>query len=608
MKEPHTEGVATHGDPESCAAARKGGGEALTGARTGSVMSRENRQSGTPTPLSYAEGNTTQGRYREPSSGPTRSKTRSTCGTSPRENREIPKVLITDGVVGRAGKADGRTAAMHALGKSDRPMVPAKPPNKAGIPAAEAAEGRGLAKGNTGEQNAHRTQSRVRAHSALDRVREAAARDKKMRFTALLHHVDVDRLRAAFRALKRDAAPGVDGVTWEQYAEHLEENLQGLHRRLQQGAYRARPSRRAYIPKADGRQRPLGIASLEDKVVQRAVVEVLNAIYETDFLGFSYGFRAGRSQHNALDALEVALHRKVSWVLDADIRGYFDAIDHEWLVKFLEHRIGDRRILRLIQKWLSAGVMENGVWTQNEVGSPQGATVSPLMANIYLHYALDLWVQRWRKTQARGEVIIVRYADDFIVGFEHRTDAERFLAALRERLAKFRLELHPDKTRLIEFGRFALRDRQRRGEIGSPETFNFLGFTHICGRNIKAGRYQVQRRTMRARLTAKLQEVKTETQKRRHLPIPDQGRWLAAVLRGHYAYYGVPTNYHALDAFRRTVARHWHRSLRRRSQRSRLNWDRMRRVVARWLPSAKIVHPWPKQRFRVTTRGKSPVR
>jgi RNA-directed DNA polymerase len=608
MKELHIEGIANHDDPESCATAREGGGEVLAGARTGSVLSRENRQSGTPTQLSYAEGKTLRGRNREPSGGPARSETRSTCGTFSRENREIPRVLATDGVAGRAGKADGRTPAMHALGKSDRPIVPTKLPNNAGKPAAEAVEGRGLAKGNTGEQNAPRTQGRAGAHSALDRVREAAASNKGMRFTALLHHVDVDRLRTAFRALKKDAAPGVDGMTWEQYAEHLEDNLQGLHRRLHQGAYRARPSRRAYIPKADGRQRPLGIASLEDKIVQRAVVEVLNAIYETDFLGFSYGFRPGRSQHNALYALEVALHRKVSWVLDADIRGFFDAIDHEWLVKFVEHRVGDRRVLRLVQKWLSAGVMEHGEWTRSEVGSPQGATVSPLLANVYLHYVLDLWVQWWRKKQARGEVIVVRYADDFIVGFQHRIDAERFLVELRDRLAKFCLELHPGKTRLIEFGRFALRDRQRRGEVGSPETFNFLGFTHICACNRKAGRYQVQRRTMRKRMTAKLHEVKTEMQRRRELPIADQGRWLAAMLRGHYAYYGVPTNYYALDAFRSSVVRNWYRSLRRRSQRSGLDWNRMSRVVARWLPSANIVHPCPNDRFRVTTQGKSPVR
>lgn len=641
MKEPHIEGVATHDDPESCAAIREGRREALTGARTGSVLSRENRQSGTPTQLLYAEGNTPRGRYREPPGGPARSETRSTYGTFSRENREVPRAPATDGEAGRVGKAHGRTPTMHARRKSDRPIVPAKSPNKEGqrepedhgepytgtkvetpdtdkgAPTApkasaranaEEMEGRGLAKGNTAEQNAHRTQCRGRAPSALNRVREAAARNKRMRFTALLHHVTKDRLRMAFCALRKDAAPGTDGVTWEQYAQHLEGNLQDLHGRLHQGAYRAKPSRRVYIPKADGRQRPLGIAALEDKVVQRAVVEVLNAIYEVDFLGFSYGFRPGRSQHNALDALEVALHRKVSWVLDADIRGFFDAIDHEWLVKFVEHRVGDQRVLRLIQKWLTAGVMENGKWTQSAVGSPQGATVSPLLANIYLHYVLDLWVQRWRKRHALGEVIIVRYADDFIVGFQHRMDADRFLAELRDRLAEFRLELHPEKTRLIAFGRFALRDRERHGQSGSPETFSFLGFTHICGRNLKAGRYQVQRKTMRKRMTAKLHEVKADLQRRRHLPIEDQGRWLRSVVRGHYAYYGVPTNYRALDSFRSTVARLWYRSLLRRSQKARLNWTRMNRVIAYWLPSATIVHPWPNQRFRVNTQGKSPVR
>lgn len=641
MKEPHIEGVATHDVPESCVSAREDRREALTGARTGTVLSRENKQSGTPTQLLYAEGNTARGRYRKHPNGPARSETRGTCGTFLHENREVLGVPTADGVVGRVGKADGRTPATDAPRKSDRLEVPVKSPNKAerhrpethggpytgtkaetpdtdkGTPksskvsadiATEEMEGRSLAKENTDEQNAHRTQRRGRAPNALDRVREAAVRNKGMRFTALLHHVDVDRLRAAFKALKKGAAPGVDGVTWEQYAEHLEENIQGLHRRLRQGAYRPRPSRRVYIPKADGRQRPLGIASLEDKVVQRAVVEVLNAIYEKDFLGFSYGFRPGRSQHDALDALGVGLHEKVSWVLDADIRGFFDAIDHEWLTKFVEHRVGDPRVLRLIQKWLSAGVMEDGEWTQSKVGSPQGATVSPLLANIYLHYVLDLWVRQWRKRQAHGEVIIVRYADDFIVGFQFRRDAEQFLVELRERFAKFRLELHPDKTRLLEFGRFALRDRERRGQAGSPETFNFLGFTHICGRNLKAGKFQVQRRTMRTRMTAKLREVKTELQRRRHLPVTVQGRWLAAVVRGHIAYYGVPTNYNALDAFRSSVARLWHRSLLRRSQRSRVNWKRMGRIIARWLPSATIVHPWPHQRLRVTIQGKSPVR
>ncbi len=608
MKESHIEGVATHDDPESCATAREGEGEALTGVRTGAVLSREIRHSGTPTPLTEAEGNTSPGRYREPEGGPARSETRSTCRTFQHENREVPASLATDGVAGRVGKADGRTPAMYGAGKSDRSVVPMKASNKAGKPVAETSEGRGLAKGNMDEQNASRTQSRTSALSALDRVRQAAKREKGMQFTALLHHIDIDRLRTAFHALKKDAAPGVDGLTWEKYAGGVEENIRDLHVRLHQGAYRAKPSRRAYIPKTDGRKRPLGIAALEDKIVQRAMVEVLNAIYETDFLGFSYGFRPGRSQHNALDALAVGiLRKKVNWVLDADIRGFFDAIDHEWLTKFVEHRVGDGRVLRLIQKWLRAGVMEDGKWTQSEVGSPQGATVSPLLANIYLHYVLDLWVQQWRTRHACGDVIVVRYADDFIVGFQHRRDAERFLVELRERFAKFKLELHPDKTRLIAFGRFALLDRQRNGLPGQPETFNFLGFTHISGRT-KKGAFVLKRQTMRQRLAAKLHHVSTELQRRRHQPPREQGRWLHSVVRGHLAYYGVSTNGPTLESFRTQVIKSWHRSLRRRGDRRRLTWQRMGRLITRWIPSVRLVHPWPQRRFDVRTQGKSPVR
>ena len=513
-----------------------------------------------------------------------------------------------DGAGGRVGKAKGRVPTMHVMGQSDRSVVPVKPANNAGPSAAEQVEGRDLAKGNTGEQTAPRTQSRTGAPHALDRVREVATRNKRIRFTALLHHVDVDRLRAAFLALKKQAAAGVDGVTWEQYADGLDARLRDLHARLHQGAYRARPSRRVYIPKADGRPRPLGIASLEDKVVQRALVEVLNAIYEADFLGFSYGFRPGRRQHDALDALAVGLFRQpVKWMLDADIRGFFDTIDHEWLVRFLEHRIADRRVVRLIQKWLAAGVMEQGTWTASDVGSPQGATISPLLANIYLHYVLDVWIQRWRKTTAHGAVIVVRYADDFIVGFEVRGDAERFRDDLRARLAQFRLELHPTKTRLLEFGRYVRLNRERRGEARKPETFAFLGLTHICGRS-RAGRFLLLRHTERRRLTAKLRALSQDLRRRRHEPIKEQGRWLAAVVRGHIAYYGVPTNVRALGAFRTQVARRWHRALQRRSQRRRLPWTRMRRLVDHWLPPARIVHPWPTVRFDVRTRGKSPVR
>ncbi len=435
-------------------------------------------------------------------------------------------------------------------------------------------EGRGLAKGNTASKTRSGRRAGASAPSALDRVRRVAQEDKEARFTALLHHVSVDRLRAAYEALSRGAAPGVDGVTWRAYGQDLEANLQGLHQRLQRGAYRARPSRRAYIPKADGRLRPLGIAALEDKIVQRAVVEVLNAIYEVDFLGFSYGFRPARSPHHALDALAAGiLRRRVNWVLDADIRGFDDAIDHGWLRKFLEHRIADKRVLALIQKWLSAGVIEDGSWAACEEGTPQGASASPLLANVYLHYVFDLWAQQWRRRQARGDVVIVRFADDFIVGFEHRGDAERFDADLRERFAKFALKLHADKTRLIEFGRFAAQNRKARG-LGRPETFDFLGFTHICAKT-RNGRFMLKRITISKRMRAKLREVKHSLMQRRHLPIPEQGRWLASVVRGHLAYYAVPGNIDAVAAFRTQATRHWYRALRRRSQRSRLDWTRM---------------------------------
>lgn len=494
---------------------------------------------------------------------------------------------------------------MNGRGKSDGLIVPEKPPNKARTDrAAEAVEGRGPAKGNSAQRNALRTQGRAGAPSALDRVREVARRDKKVRFTALLHHVNVERLRKAYFSLKRDAAPGVDGMTWRRYGEDLERNLRDLCDRVHRGAYRAKPSRRAYIPKADGRQRPLGIAALEDKIVQRAVVEVLGAIFEEDFLGFSYGFRPGRSQHDALDALTVALERrKVNVVLDADIRDFFGTIKHEWLVKFVEHRIADKRVVRLIQKWLSAGVMEEGRWTACEEGTPQGATVSPVLANLYLHHVLDLWVQHWRRRKARGDVVIVRYADDFVMGFQHRTDAERLLADLRERFAKFGLQLHPEKTRLIEFGRFAARNRAARGE-GKPGTFNFLGFTHGCGKT-RNGKFCVLRQTMRKRMTAKLHEVKTELQRRRHDSIPEQGAWLGSVVRGYFEYHAVPRNQPAMKAFRYQIGSLWWRALRRRSQKDRTTADRMRRLIRRYLPPVRILHPYPDERFAARTRGGS---
>src|SRR6202049_391250 len=487
-------------------------------------------------------------------------------------------------------------------GKSDRPTVPGKSPNNAGQPATEGMEGRGLAKGNLPQQNASRTPSREDALSALERVRQAAKQDKKLRFTALLHHIyDPERLREAYFCLKKEAAPGVDGETWRDYGEAPEDNPQDRSHRLKRGAYRAKPVRRVYIPKADGRQRPLGVPALEDKIVQRAAVEGLNAIYETDFLGFSYGFRPGRSQHQALDALYTGLlTRKVNGVLDVDIRGFFDAISHEWLVKFIEHRIADRRVVRLIQKWLNAGVLEDGKRIRVEEGTPQGGSASPLLANVYLHYVFDLWVQAWRQKRAHGDVIVVRFADDIVAGFHSKADADQFRTELTERLKKFHLELHPVKTRLLEFGPHAIDQRRWRGE-GKPETFNFLGFTHICVKKRSNGRFTVLRQTIRTRLQTKLNAVQAELQRRMHEPIPEQGKWLQAVMGGHIRYYGVPMNQPALQLFRFQVGRLWHRALSRRSQNGRVLWARMRRHINRWLPPPKACHPYPLRRMGVIT-------
>jgi group II intron reverse transcriptase/maturase len=420
-----------------------------------------------------------------------------------------------------------------------------------------------------------------------------------MKFTALLHHLTVGLLRESFFALKREAAPGVDGTTWQEYETGLEDRLVDLHSRVHRGAYRAKPSRRVYIPKADGRQRPLGVAALEDKIVQQGVVTILNVIYEEDFLGFSYGFRPGRSQHQALDALSYALlQKKVNYVVDADIRSFFDRIDKSWMIKFMEHRVADRRILRLIQKWLNAGVMEEGQWSETEMGTPQGAVISPLLANIYLHYAFDLWVEAWRKKCAQGDVIVIRYADDTVLGFQHQAEADRFLQDLRERLGKFGLELHPDKTRRIEFGRSAEMSRKRRGE-GKPETFDFLGFTHICGKT-RHGAFTVRRQTISKRMRAKLQEIKQQLRRRMHEPVPQTGKWLQSVVQGYFNYHAVPGNLDRLGDFRARVTRFWRRTLRRRGQRRPINWARLHRLAERWLPRPRVLHPYPAQRFAAT--------
>jgi RNA-directed DNA polymerase len=503
---------------------------------------------------------------------------------------------------------------MHEREKSDPLVAPVKPTNKAGSPAAEPVEGSGGAKRNANQQSMDRTQSRDAMSQARARIREAAIRNPREKLTALLRHVTVDTLRWAFLNLRKNAAVGVDGVTWGHYATDIEHNLVDLHARVQRGAYRALPSRRVFIPKADGKQRPLGIAAIEDKIVQKAVTAILTPIYEAEFLGFSYGFRPGRGQHDALDALAFGIKtRKVCWILDADIARFFDTISHDRLVRFIEHRVGDRRIVRLIQKWLKAGVLEDGARIEAEEGTPQGAVISPLLANIYLHYVYDLWANQWRRRHATGDVIFVRYADDAVAGFEQRRDAERFLADPRERLATFASSLHPDKTRLLEFGGHAAERRAGRGE-GKPDTFDFLGFTHICGANRKSEGFQLWRKSSRKRLEAKLKAIKEEMRKRMHFPIAEQGRWLGSVLSGFFAYHAVPTNYARIDAFRFHIVRAWVRTLRRRGQNRPTTWEKMQRHIARYLPKARVLHPWPEQRFRVRHSrwepyaGKRPVR
>jgi len=487
---------------------------------------------------------------------------------------------------------------MHGSEKSDARVVAAKSANKSGQPEAESMEPRRATKENTDQKPESRTQCREIKVSGLERVRQRSKSQPKEKMTALMHHLTVEALWNAYDRLKRNAAPGVDGVTWQDYGEDLIARLTQLHQRVQNNRYHPQPTRRVYIAKADGRQRPLGIAALEDKIVQGAVVEVLNAIYEPAFMGYSHGFRPGRNPHQALDALAYGIRcRPVNWIIDADIARFFDTVNHDWLQRFLEHRIADRRLLRLIKLWQEAGVMEAGLHIISEEGTPQGAVISPVLANIYLHYVFDLWAHRWRQRHARGEVILVRYADDIVIGCEHEWEARRFMAELRERMELFNLKLHPEKTRLLEFGRHAMARRAQRGE-GKPETFNFLGFTHICGRS-RRGNFLLIRQTRRDRMRAKLRELKAELRKRMHYPIPVVGKWLRQVVQGHYQYYAVPTNSPRLSAFRYFVGRLWWRTLRRRSQRDGFSAKRLARLVADWLPPAHIIHPWPETRFAV---------
>lgn len=471
---------------------------------------------------------------------------------------------------------------------------------------AESVEVRGPAKENASRPTEPRTQGRADSTDGLRRIRAAASRDADVQFTALLHHVTQDLLEASYFELKRSAASGVDGVTWKGYGEDLRVQLRDLKERVHSGRYRTKPTRRTWIAKEDGRDRPLGIPALEDKIVQKALVTVLNEVYEADFLGFSYGFRPGRSQHDALDALWVGISRtKVNWVLDADIRDYFGTINHDWLTKFIEHRIGDPRVLRLIRKMLKAGVIEETQWSATDAGTPQGAVISPLLANVYLHYVFDLWAHHWRRHHAHGDVIIVRYADDFVVGFERREDAERFREDLQERLAKFDLELHPEKTRLIEFGRRAEGDRKRRGDR-RPETFHFLGFTHFCTRT-RHGHFTVGRKPMAKRTRRKLKQLRKELRRRMHWSRPRQGAWLGAVFRGWMHYYSVPGSYVWIAKFRDEVEKSWRWTLHRQSQKaaSRWTWPRMRRLSLRWIPRARIIHPYPDRRLPVRTQGRS---
>lgn len=533
-------------------------------------------------------------------------------GNSRRENREILPVSASHrGRVHRAAErsaniTDGK-ADMNADRKSDESVVPAKPANKgAAETSAEPVEERDSAKGNAEQTAPRRTPSRVKRRSrGLSGVREAARNSSTLKFTALLHHVSEDCLTESFYNLKKTAAVGVDGVTWHEYERNVEANIADLHGRIHRGAYRASPSRRSWMPKPDGRLRPLGIASLEDKIVQQAVLWVLQSIYEEDFLGFSYGSRPGRSQHDALDALSVAVTgKRVNWILDADIEGFFDAINHERLIEFLERRVGDQRILRLIRKWLRAGVNEDGEWKKTTVGTPQGAVISPFLANVFLHYVFDRWIVWWRKHRCRGDVVVVRYVDDFVIGFERQQEADACLEELRTRFAEFGLKLHDGKTRLIEFGRFAIERRARRGE-GRPETFDFLGFTHKCAKTRKRGWFTLHRHSMAKRVRATLAAIKVKLQKRMHRPPGETGRWLGSVVRGWLNYHAVPSNSHRICRFVDEVIRLWLKVIRRRSQRgrSRWTWERTQRLARLHLPRPRIVHPYPDTRFHARPKA-----
>ena len=594
MKEPYEKGVAIHSAPSFAVfAARRTSKRKQGHRRAGYRASKKSNRDADA--VDKAEGNMagSANASSQPVLRSRRPQARLETLCTNRETSEMPGSEPHNRPVGEGQR---RAARMHVFEESDSGAVPMNHSNKDGRSLAENEEGRPLIKENTHPSSTPSTQSEIGVSQGLASVRKAARERKDLKFTALLHHLTVALLRESFYALKRRASPGVDGVTWREYETGLEDRLVDLHYRVHRGAYRAQPSRRVYIPKPDGRKRPLGVAALEDKVVQQAVVTILNQIYEGDFRGFSYGFRPRRSQHQALDALYVGITRKkVNFLLDCDIRGFFDNLSHEWLLKFVQHRVADRRILRLIQKWLKAGVLEDGEWKDTLMGTPQGSVISPLLANIYLHYVFDLWVDAWRKKCARGDVVVVRYADDNVLGFQHRAEADRFLENFRERLGKFGLELHPDKTRLIEFGKFAEQDRERRGE-GKPETFDFLGFTHISGKD-RNGNFALKRKTISKRMRTKLEEIKQQLRERMHERVALTGKWLRSVVQGYFNYHAVPGNTESLCIFRYRVTRLWRQVLRRRGQKHHLNWARMVSLVNRWLPQPRVLHPYPRVRF-----------
>lgn len=537
---------------------------------------------------------------------PTRVDVESTLSPGSKEFGKLRKSLAREpGELDGASRSmvDGRQpwegdepqATGYAVEKSDAGMVPKKSA-KTRVTPVESMEGRAAAKGKSAARNTPPTQDGTGVLTELQRIGERARKKPTEQWTNLLSHIKVPLLKEAYYRLRKNAASGVDGVTWKEYGERLDERLLDLQDRIHRGSYHPQPVRRVHIPKGDGKTRPLGLLVLEDKIAQQAARMVLEPIYEGEFIGFSYGFRSGRSQHDALDALAEAIRRKVNWVLDADIRTYYDTIDREHLQRFIEHRIGDRRMVRLLMKWVKAGVLEGGKLHETQEGVPQGATISPLLSNLYLHYVFDLWICHWRKKCAQGEVYVVRYADDLVVGFQKEQDARELHEAIAERFSRFGLELHPEKTRVFEFGRFARQDRKSRG-LPKPDTFAFLGFVHICGVS-REGKFQLRRRTSRKKRRAKLAQLKEETRRRRHWRVVEQHAWLSQVLEGHYRYYGVPSNYRALAQFRQRVSWMWHRSLQRRSQRARWTLPRLRAFEQKFpLPNPRIHHPWPTDRF-----------